>query len=178
MRVLCGKNWTKVMIELNKFRSQPGLFVEEEWDAVDGAHAYQWWSTFGTGLPALRSIAVELLARSPSASVCEFNWSAVGRTETKHRPLHSTRTNKLVNVASCYAVQQAMLNRQQDCIPSLDDVLISLLNDIEENAPLGVLDQVASEDNKDVNNSDSEEDEELDIVDDSELYQDWACNIK
>ena len=82
---------------------------------------------------------MDLLARTASASVCEFNWSAVKRIETDNRCMDSATTCKLSNVAAQYHVEQALINRNKDSLPTLDDVLVKMLQEAEDDAPLPIL---------------------------------------
>lgn len=147
------------------------------WDAVDNAHGYEWWMTFGDVLPCLKVVAVHLLSKPASASACEFNWSMVGRFESKGRPLRTASTDKLVNVASTYQLQQSIFNQQHTQLPTLDEAIEQLCDGIEKETPCAdaaQLEEVFNSDLIEASISDDEVDE-VDEVDDG-VYQDWKVN--
>ena len=53
--------------------------------------------------------------------------------------MDSATTCKLSNVAAQYHVEQALINRNKDSLPTLDDVLVKMLQEAEDDAPLPIL---------------------------------------
>ena len=171
---------TSLMIELNCFKSEPANFRPDEWKAVDIHHAYQWWDTFGSVLPVLQSLAVDVLSKPASASACEFNWSLVSSIERKGRlALNPATTNSVTNIAAMYKLEQQLDRRGVNrCLPSLESVIELIVSDEEDGAPL--LDVV---DLAEVVACESDDDEEEDacisnaaVFSNAEagLYADWS----
>lgn len=60
---------------------------------------HQWWSAYGSVYPTLQPIAVKILAKQPSASPCERNWSDLEITVGKRRcSFKSTTLGKVLSV--------------------------------------------------------------------------------
>jgi hypothetical protein len=127
-----------LLIQLNAFKADSGSFTNEEWEAVDHHHAYQWWDTFGDIFPELQSVAVDILSKCASASACEFNWSQVSRVERKGRAsLKPATTNKSINVAASYQLEKSILSRGVCTnLPTLDAVICEVVDNDEDEAPL------------------------------------------
>jgi hypothetical protein len=173
-------------VELNSFKSEPANFDPDEWKAVDSCHAYQWWHTFGDCLPGLQSVAVDILSKAAAASACEFNWSLVNSVERKGRPLQPASTNASVNVAANYKLQTS-ISRRGVCsnLPTLDQAIEELVNEAEDDTPLGVLNGLEEMVQPDVHEDDEDLDEENQDLDDeaqervdrlaqASLFADWG----
>jgi hypothetical protein len=182
-KVLSPSNWTDVLVQLNAFRTQHHLFTTEEWETADRVHGFQWWDTFGSTLPVLQPIAVQLLARTVSASPCEFNWSRVALHESQRRlRLHTANTNKEVNVAATHQLEAS--TKVQDSsgmilqLPTLDGAISELAEQVEDEAPLGLLQSLeevfapAPNTNTDSASASEDSDESND-----EVYKDWDSRL-
>lgn len=175
-----------VMVELNSFRSEPNNFEPAEWRAVDNHHAYQWWDTFGTVLPALQSLAVDVLSKPVSASACEFNWSLVSSIERKGRGgLQTSTTCATTNVAAMYKLEQQVRRRGVNrCLPSLDAVIERIIDEDEDEAPLGAVSYLAEAVRREQTDEEDEEDEDesqqtaedvhVFTATEDALYADWS----
>ncbi len=169
-------------LELNTFKSETSIFSAREWETVDRYHAYQWWHTFGDSLPALQSVAIDVLSKPASASACEFNWSQVALHERKGRSLHTPQTNRVVNIAASYQLEKSVSKRVPNALlPTLDAAIAAIVDEAEDEAPLAVSvnllesvrdgeldsDSVGSD-----SGSDSEDSDQL-IAAQRVLYSDW-----
>ena len=182
LRIVCPDNWTDVLVQLNMFRSQHHLFDQAEWAAADRVHAFQWWDTFGSTLPILKPIAVQLLARTVSASPCEFNWSVVSMHESQRRgKLHTASTNKEVNVAATYHLEQAI--KTQDAngmimpLPTLDEAIKKLVEDTADETPLSVVMSTDELYTETIRDNTTEIELDASSESDDELYQDWSSRL-
>jgi hypothetical protein len=128
---------------------------------------------------------MDVLSKPAAASACEFNWSAVGKVERKGRSMHPASTNRSVNVAANYKLEEA-ITRRGVCqrLPTLDAVIEELVEDAEDEAPLGHmdgLDEIVLGPSSDGQNEHAEpevEEEHADVDADRQaqasLYADWA----
>ena len=131
-------SWTKCVVELTSFKNEPGLFCKDAWDCVDSYHGYMWWSTFGRTLPELRSVSMDILSKQAAASSCEFNWSLVSSVERKGRgSMHTASTDKSVNVAAMHRLAQSVHQGVSMTLPTLDAVIEQMVDDVEDEAPIG-----------------------------------------
>ena len=183
VKKLCPDDWPAVMVQLDTFRKQHHVFEQQVWAMADGIHAYQWWSTFGTTLSRLQPVAVKLLARTASASPCEFNWSSVAMHESQRRHrLHTTKTNKAINVAATHQLQAAIRKAKDDDgnilqVPILDGAIESLVSEVEDDMPLQMLQSLDEVFIDSTNIEPLDDCESSDNESDDSVYKDWANDL-
>jgi hypothetical protein len=132
------EQFAEILIEFTTYKANAGVFSKQEWEAVDKHHAYQWWDAFGDCFSKLQSLAVDVLSKCCAASACEFNWSQVSRVERKGRArLAPATTDKAVNVHAMHHLGQAVKRASPMGLPTMDDVIVSIVEDTEDSAPIG-----------------------------------------
>ena len=131
-------NGASVFVEFNSFRTEPANFEPPEWRAADDYHGYQWWDTFGSVLPLLQSVGVDVLSKAAAASACEFNWSQVSSIERKERgSLHTATTCACTNVAAMHHLNMQTERSGVDRnLPKLENVIEAVVESLEDEAPL------------------------------------------
>lgn len=90
----------KIVTQLSQFRSGHGMFgMEIAKAAASSMPAYQWWQSFGAGVPELQQLAVRVLSQAASSSEAERNWSLFAFMQGKKRYRLKTSTmEKLVYI--------------------------------------------------------------------------------
>jgi len=113
-----------------------------------------------------------------------LNWFRVSIHERKGRPLHTPQTNRVVNIAACHLLEQAVSKRNANMfLPDLDAAIAAVVDEAEDGAPLIVSHDVSesmfggatAESDSEGEEPDSEGEEPAQLAAaQRDLYADWS----
>ncbi len=111
IRLLGDQDAARAIDQYHTYRTRTGLFsLPTARSYCDSSNPWDWWASYGTGVPELQRLAMKVLSQPASASSSEQNWSMYDYVHDKRRNrLKPDVASKLVFV---YTSTRACLHRQ------------------------------------------------------------------